>query len=405
MIIELISIGTELLLGDILNTNVQYLARECANLGFLLYHTGVVGDNRIRMKEELQRALDRSDIVLITGGLGTTGDDITKSVVSDLVGRPLFEDKEAKENYLTWFKNRDLELKEMDVSFPEGSTPLKNAIGIAFGAWIPYKDKYLAILPGPPREMSWMFEHELKPILKKFSMESIQSVQAKIACLGEYDVALRISDEIDHSINPSYAPYAKEDGALVRITAKDKTEDLAKESLEVGKKVLLDAFGDLVLSFEDKSREEVLYDLLVERKEKVVTGESITGGMLSSRLINVAGSSEIIKESYIVYSDEAKHRLLGVTEALLQKYTAVSREVCQAMLFGLRERTGSELCIATTGYAGPDGENVGLVYLGILYHDKMEIEEFHFQGGRNHIRQRTCNQAIDRAILRMRKEK
>lgn len=405
MVIELLSVGTELLLGDILNTNVQYLSRELAIYGFDIFHSSVVGDNEERIMDALKLALSRADMVITTGGLGATSDDITKDVVIKLVNRPQFIDVETKKV----LEKRNLSKKivqtnEKAYMFPEGSEVMINNHGIASGAWVPYNNKIIVFFPGPPNEMIPMFEESFIPLLLSKSDSVIESLSVKIGLLPEYEMYKKFEGPIKESINPTFAPYAKPDGSIIRITAKGKTKEETEKLLEKGFDQLRDVFGEYIIEAGDREKNQVLIDILKERKETVSCAESLTGGLLSSRLIEVAGASEVLKESYVTYSNEAKVKVLGVSDAVIREKTAVSEEICGEMLAGLKKNTNSNLQIATTGYAGPTGENVGLVYIGIRYNDNSEIHECKFTGDRDYIRRKTVNLAIDYSIMKMRRE-
>ena len=404
MIVELVSVGTELLLGDILNTNVQYLSRELANYGFDIFHSSVVGDNAGRLREEIERAMSRSDLLILTGGLGATSDDITKRVVIDYVGRETFEDEHSKNVIARWFSHPTaMEENRISYTFPRDSHILKNDVGIASGALIPMGDKAIAILPGPPREMIPMFDNYLLPILKVESTDTIESVELKIGLLGEYKAYQRLEELIQTSVNPTFAPYAKEDGAIIRITAKAENKEKADRLVQEGVDQARSVYGELIIAENGLNRKEVLVDLLKTRKEKVTIAESISGGLLASMITDVAGASEVIEESYVVYSDRAKREILGVSEEILDKHTAVSAETVRAMVEGLSGRVESDLQIATTGYAGPTGADVGRVLLAIRYKNQTEIFEYRLKGNREANRRRAAYLAIDHAIMNMRR--
>lgn len=408
MIVELISVGSELLLGDILNTNVQFLSQEIADLGFDIYHTSVVGDNSERLYEAIDLAMSRCDVLILTGGLGATSDDITKPVVMEYVDRDVFLDEESRKVSQDWLaEDSDKEDNRITYIFPKGSKVLHNSIGIVSGAYIPLTDnpdKAIAIMPGVPREMKPMFRNKLLPILKERSSQIIESIVLKIGLIGEYEAFQRLEEEISEASNPTYAPYARDDGVSLRITAKADTDEEAKKLLQVGIDKAMQVYGDLIIEIGHRSKAEVLIDLLKERNEKVAIAESLTGGQISSLIIDVAGASDVISDGFVVYSEQAKTRRLGVDEKLIKEKTAVSEEVAQAMVEGLEDKTGDDLLIASTGYAGPTGERVGEVYLAISYKGDIEIYEHHFKGTRENIRRRTAYTAIDHAIMKMRED-
>lgn len=409
MIVECISVGTEILLGDIVNTNVQYLSQLCAQVGLDVFHTSVVGDNAKRLTESLRVACERADIVILTGGLGSTDDDITKRVVIDFLhqGTEVNEFNKARIN--DWFDTEKARRdNEIVYTFPKKATILENRVGTAAGAVIPFyingKEGYIVILPGPPKEMIPMVEQELRPILQKWSSGATESLVVRFGVLGEYQVNERLKKEITTGINPTIAPYVKEDGALIRITAKASTADEAKEKIAISLMEVRKKLGKYIVALGDESRSDVLVRLLREKKECVAIAESITGGMVASTIIETPGASSVLEQAFVVYSDRAKHNLLHVPMKKLHKHSAVSRSVCKSMLKGLYQQTKSDLCIATTGYAGPEGEDVGRCYIGIRYHGKKCIFEHHLHGERNHIRNRAKNLAVDYAIMMMKGE-
>lgn len=409
MIVECISVGTEILLGDILNTNVQYLSRLCAEVGLDVFHTSVVGDNVERLKQALQLACSRSDAVILTGGLGSTDDDITKRVVIDFLHQGTQVSTYNKSTIETWFDNEKARRdNEIVYTFPKGATVLKNHVGTASGAVIPFhrgeKQGYIVILPGPPKEMIPMAEKELRPILYKWSDSVTESLVVRFGILGEYRINEILKEEIVNGTNPTIAPYVKEDGALIRITAKASTDIEAKERIDKAYLQVEKKLGKYIVAVGEESRSEVLVRILKERKEHVSTAESITGGLVASTIIDAPGASNVLEESFVVYSDRAKHTILGVPKNRLEKHTAVSQSVCRSMLKGLHKKTKNELCIATTGYAGPEGEDVGLCYVGIRYHGEKRVFQHNLHGDRNQIRNRAKNLAIDYAIMMMKGE-
>ncbi len=403
MIVELVSVGTELLLGDILNTNVQFLSKTCAQLGLDVYHYSAVGDNPNRLKEEIIHALSRSDCVILTGGLGSTSDDITKRIVLELVDQPIKEDPANRDVIAHWFsEEKDREENRIVYSFPERAQVLPNHVGTASGAWIPYEDKIIVILPGPPKEMQPMVRESLVPLLSQHSTGVTYSQVLKFGLIGEHQLSDLFHTEIEEGRDPTIAPYVKEEGAQLRLTAKAKTLEDAKNKVQKKQEELAKKARGLLLLVGEQSKEEALVEELNHRKELVSCGESLTGGLLASTIINVAGASSVLERSFVTYSDRAKMDELFVREESLLKHTAVSKEVCREMLEGIYRRSKADLCLATTGYAGPGGEELGHVFIGVRYHDRAKVFEFHFHGGRNLIRARARNYALDLALMELR---
>lgn len=401
MIIEIVSVGTELLLGDTLNTNAQFLSQQLAEIGADVYYIVTVGDNDDRLKEQLRESLNRSDMVITTGGLGSTNDDITKRIAIELANLGSTEDETSREFMRSYFNREDaMEANRIVYTFPKGAQVFHNPHGTAPGALIPMQDdKDLVIFPGPPNEMQPMFLNHLKPILEERTHSTTVSRVLKFALIGEWEMANRVDDLLRSSQNPTIAPYAKQDGAILRITARASSSAEADKMIDPVEALIRREFGDLVYSSDGTTREELLVHSLASRNEFVATAESITGGLVSAKIINVPGASNVLAQSFVTYSDDAKAEVLSVSRETLEAHTAVSEEVCLEMLIGLEAKTGADLCIATTGYAGPDGEDVGKVYIGVSYHGKREIHEKQYHAHRQRIRQRTVNNAIDYANL------
>lgn len=404
MNIEILSVGTELLLGDILNTNVQYLCRECAELGHDVFRTTVVGDNEKRLYVAISEAMKRADLLLLTGGLGSTHDDVTKKTVLCYVNRPAMKDAESAERIDHWFENKQAQRDNQIVTeFPTGAKVFQNHHGTAGGAWIPVGKKAIIILPGPPREMMLMFEESVRPLLK-LSSTITKSLIVRIGILGEYEVNRRFSEEIALAKNPSFAPYVKDDGTLLRITAKGKTEKEADELLSAGLKKVRSHFPEQIVAVGEESKAQVLLRILKEKNEWIATAESLTGGELAATIVDVPGASHHFSRGWVTYTDAAKVEELDIPENIVKDYGAVSRETAMWMARRAAIRSNAQLGVSTTGYAGPEGNPVGRVFIGIDYRGKTEVHEFHLHGDRQMIRQRACNLAMDHAILRLRKE-
>lgn len=409
MIVEFISVGTEILLGDIVNTNVQYLSQVCARLGLNVFHSSVVGDNHDRLMDALQLAVTRSDCIILTGGLGSTDDDITKRVVIEFLGGETEENAYNREVIDNWFSGEKAkEDNRIVYTFPKGSIVLENHVGTASGAWVPFDIEghqgAIVILPGPPHEMQPMVEESLFPILSEHAEGVTKSLVIRMGVIGEYQMNDVLKEKISKSQNPTFAPYVKEDGALLRITAKSSDPMEADRMISTAMQTVQEKLGDYIVAVGEETRAEALVRFLKERDATVSTAESITAGLVSATIVDAPGASDVMEQSFVVYSDRAKHKVLTVPKKKLKENTAVSESVCEAMLNGLYARTGADLCIATTGYAGPDGEDVGHVFIGISYHGKNVIHEHHFHGNRSQIRNRVKNVAIDYAIMTVKRK-
>lgn len=389
------SVGTEILLGSILDSNSQFIASRLADLGINLYKMVTVGDNPERLYEALNEAKGKYDYVFVSGGLGPTEDDITKETVVKVLGLEdeIILDDDSYDELKKYFDNKDTAMKvnKKQALFPKSAIVLKNEEGTAPGCIMGDKTKYI-LMPGPPNELRAMFDRE---VVRRLSTDQIiRSINCKIAILGEWDVASRIDLS---QTNPTISPYAKSSGVELRVTASADNEEKVYKALDRGVKMVRKTFGPLLLTTEDKSREEVLIDELRLRGQFISTAESITGGLVASSIIDVAGASDVIKESYITYSNDIKHKLLDVSYETIDKYDVVSKEVASEMLDGLKDRTNSDLCIVTTGYA-----HLGLAYAGILYKDKKYIKEIRVKGDRNKVRRVIKNKLIDMSILILR---
>ncbi len=410
MTVEQISVGTELLLGNIVNTNAQFLAEQCALLGFSSYNQSVVGDNRERLAEAVRTALKRSDIVILTGGLGPTEDDLTKEVCAEVMGIPLVEDAHTRERLEAYFADSiykeipDNNWKQAEV--PAGAKVLDNDNGTAPGLILEKYGKSVIFLPGPPDELIPLFREQVTPYLRALRPEYILSRMVKICGVGESGVEEMLIDLIDSQTNPTIATYAKIGEVHVRVTAKAAGEEEAKKLIKPVVKEIRSRLGDNVYSVrEEETLEMAVVDLLKKYGLTVTTAESCTGGLLAGRLVNVPGASEVFREGVVTYSNKAKRKLLDVSKSTLKKYGAVSEQTAREMAVGGVFATDSDACVAVTGIAGPEADGdkpAGLVYISCYMNDKVRVEEFHFKGNRNKVREQAVVKALDllrRSIL------
>ena len=397
MIAQIFSIGTEILLGNIVDTNSQYLAKKMSDFGYNVFKMDTVGDNKERLFDAFKSCDGKVDYVISSGGLGPTPDDISKEVAVKVCG--LEDDEEVHQESYEYIKNyfannkKSIQTNIKQVIFPKSAIVLPNPKGTAPGCILTSRlgTKFI-LLPGPPNEMTYMFENEVEKHLEKFNI--IKSVTAQIGILGEWDMASRIDLDRDH---PTISPYVKKSGPTLRITSMGKKIDDVDQELELGKDLVRKSLGPYLITFDDIRKEEVLINILKDRNEKVSTAESITGGLIASSIIDIPGASDVIEESYITYSNDVKEKILNVSRETIKEYTVVSREVVLEMLNGLYQKTKSNLCLATTGYA-----HTGEVYIGILYNEKPYVRHLQLNGDRNMVRQRVENQIIDTAILILR---
>ena len=399
---EIISVGTELLLGDILNTNSKYISIKMAELGLPLYRHTTIGDNFERLCNAITAGLEDNDILIMTGGLGPTPDDITKDACAKVLDLPMLLNDESYDRLKEYFADRNSVENNLKQSvFPEGTIILPNRYGTADGGIIETEGKIIIILPGPPKEMEPMFEEYVYPYLSKYSEQKFFSRFYKITGMGEWQMSSIIKDLITSQTNPTIAPYAKKEALVIKLTAAAKDLESAEEMFEPYEKAFKVRFKENYLGYDQRPLEDRIGEIVIEKNLSISTAESITGGMVASTLINYPGISSVLKESYIVYSDDTKEKILGVNKALLEEHSAVSEEVLKEMLYGIRRITGSDICLATTGYVGPDGENVGLAYYGYLLGDELYTNGRVFKGLRNEIRQRVTREILSALLKRL----
>ncbi|MBS4889913.1 MAG: CinA family nicotinamide mononucleotide deamidase-related protein [Anaerococcus vaginalis] len=392
---QIFSVGTEILLGNITDTNSKFIGQKLTEYGIDVYKMVTIGDNFDRLYQAMKNAYGKVDYIFVTGGLGPTEDDISKEVAIKVIGKEdqVEIDKKSKERIESYFSNNKKAVKVnlKQAKFPKGAIILDNDKGTAPGCIMGDKTKII-LLPGPPREMEYMFENKLSSYLKKDAI--IKSKNLRIGLLGEWDMANRIDLS---STNPTISPYFDNEGGFLRITAKAKSEKEADFLLNEKEKEVKNVFGSLFISNDGLRKEETLINLLKERNEKVSTCESITGGLIASSIIDISGASEVIEESYITYSDRIKEKILNVSRETLEKYSAVSVECANEMVEGLYKITNSSLCIGSTGYA-----HKGEVILAIKYKNQKVIKKFQFSADRNKARLFAKNRALDLAIIIMR---
>ncbi|MDU5461216.1 MULTISPECIES: CinA family nicotinamide mononucleotide deamidase-related protein [Anaerococcus] len=392
---QIFSVGTEILLGNITDTNSKFIGQKLTEYGIDVYKMVTIGDNFDRLYQAMKNAYGKVDYIFVTGGLGPTEDDISKEVAIKVIGKEdqVEIDKKSKERIESYFSNNKKAVKVnlKQAKFPKGAIILDNDKGTAPGCIMGDKTKII-LLPGPPREMEYMFENKLSSYLKKDAI--IKSKNLRIGLLGEWDMANRIDLS---STNPTISPYFDNEGGFLRITAKAKSEKEADFLLNEKEKEVKNVFGNLFISDDGLRKEETLINLLKERNEKVSTCESITGGLIASSIIDISGASHVIEESYVTYSDKIKEKILNVSRETLEKYSAVSVECANEMVEGLYKITNSSLCIGSTGYA-----HNGEVILAIKYKNQKVIKKFQFSADRNKARLFAKNRALDLAIIIMR---
>ncbi len=396
MTVELISVGTELLLGNIVNTNAAFLSEKCAQLGLSLYYQTVVGDNPERLEETLRTALGRSDVVILGGGLGPTQDDLTKETAAKVLGKELVEDPHTRERIQEFFDVRSIgEIPDNNwkqALVPKGAIVVDNDNGTAPGIIIEENGKIVILLPGPPGEMIPMFHKDIFPYLNQKQPEIIVSEMVKICGIGESKAETMIADLIQSQSNPTIATYAKVGEVHLRLTAKAQDEAAARKLMKPVIRELKVRFGGHIYTTDEQTTlEEAVVQLLKEQQISLTTVESCTGGLFTGRLVNVQGASEVLKQGFITYSNKAKRKLIGVKKLTLKEFGAVSEKTAKEMAKGAILTTGSDAAVAITGIAGPDGgtkeKPVGLVYIAVSVKGNLRVEEYRFTGNRAKIRE------------------
>ena len=400
---EIISVGTELLLGHTVNTDAQYLSQKCADLGIDVYYHTVVGDNIGRLKEVTKIALSRSDLIIFTGGLGPTSDDITKEVVSELLNIEL----ELNEDYLKeiekYFKDVNKKMTDNNIKqayIPKGSIILKNDVGTAPGIFLYNKNVKIIFLPGPPRELKTMFSKYAIPLLNKDHI--IKSKIIKTIGIGESQLDYMLDNIIKTQTNPTIATYAKEGQVDITITAKGIDEESVDFLINNVTDNVSKIIGDYIYSYNGESLEETFYLLLKKNNMKVSFCESCTGGLITSRFTRISGISQVLDRGIVTYSNQSKMNELGVEKSTLDKYGAVSEQVAIEMAEGLLQKTNVDIAISTTGIAGPlsdnSGKPIGLVYIGISTKNFSYSKQFNLMGNRESIQNKATNFAFYEGI-------
>lgn len=378
---ELISVGTEILLGDILNTDAQFLSIELAKLGISVIHQSTVGDNRERLLAQLKEAADRSDIIILSGGLGPTPDDLTKEVCCEFFGKKMFLHEPTVEKIKTYFSTKGMEMAQNNLKqamLPKDCVIFPNDNGTAPGMAIEKDGVHILVLPGPPRELKPMFRNCAVPYLMQFSDRIIVSHNIRTFGIGESLMAERVNDLFDAE-NPTVAPYAKDGEALLRVTAMARTKEEAENLCKPVINEIKNRLDGFVYGVDYSCIEEAVIEKLKEKHMKVATAESCTGGLIAKRITDVPGASEVFDCGIISYANEIKHRVLGVSEDDLNKYGAVSEPVARQMAQGALKVSGADIAVSVTGIAGPDSDStnkpVGLVYIGLADRDNVWVRE------------------------------
>ena len=373
MVAELIAVGTELLLGNIANTDAQILSEKLSALGITVLHHTVVGDNPERLAEALETARRRADIIITTGGLGPTYDDLTKQTICRTFGRELELHQDILEEIKTWFETklgkRMPENNVQQAMLPVNCTVFDNPVGTAPGCAFQEGGVHVLMLPGPPFECRYMFDNRARQYLEKLTDGVIVSHEIKIFGMGESSVEEALREPMTRLTNPTLAPYAKLNECMVRATAKAETREAAEALLKPLVAQVLETLGDVVYGVDVESLEQVVSAALLERGLTLSAAESCTGGLIAKRMTDLPGASKVFRGGVVSYTNGVKSGILGVPEALLEEQGAVSEPVARAMAEGCRRVCGSDLAVSVTGVAGPEsddrGNEVGTVYIAL----------------------------------------
>lgn len=368
-------------MGDILNTDAQFLSIELARLGISVIHQSTVGDNRERLLAQLKEAADRSDIIILSGGLGPTPDDLTKEVCCEFFGKKMFLHEPTVEKIKTYFSTKGMKMAQNNLKqamFPKDCVIFPNDNGTAPGMAIEKDGVHILVLPGPPRELKPMFRNCAVPYLMQFSDRIIVSHNIRTFGIGESLMAERVNDLFEAE-NPTVAPYAKDGEALLRVTAMARTKEEAENLCKPVINEIKSRLDGFVYGVDYTCIEEAVIEKLKEKHMKVATAESCTGGLIAKRITDVPGASEVFDCGIISYANEIKHRVLGVSEDDLNKYGAVSEPVARQMAQGALKVSGADIAVSVTGIAGPDSDStnkpVGLVYIGLADRDNVWVRE------------------------------
>ena len=373
----ILSVGTEILFGQIVNTNTVYLSQQMNMLGFDVMYHYTVGDNPKRVEEMIDLAFQDCDLILTTGGLGPTQDDLTKEVACKALDDTLVMMDDVLEEITKYFKTLGREMTENNKKqaiMPSRATVFHNDAGTAPGFALEKDGKYIICMPGPPREMKRMFQKSVVPFLQSMIDGALYYRQIRFFGIGESMLETQLLDLIDNQTDPTLATYAKEGECSLRIASKRATEEEAEHAVDEMLEMVKERVGHYIYSCDDEELAQVVADRLMEQGLTLSSAESCTGGMFASTMTDIPGISQCFDRGLVTYSNQAKMDELGVKAETLEKYGAVSEETALEMVEGLRKASGSDICISVTGIAGPGGGSaekpVGLIYIGFMYGDK-----------------------------------
>lgn len=401
---EIINVGTELLMGDVVNTNATFIAKHLQDYGINNYFQTVIGDNPARLEAQIKQSLSRSDMIIITGGLGPTYDDLTKEIVAQALNLEMVMDLASKERIESYFKKSHRAMPHNNLKqamIPDGSRALDNNYGTAPGVLIEQNDKTVILLPGPPRELKPMFMNAIIPFLAEKRDFMIVSDRVYIQGIGESHIEEALSSLMIESTNPTIAPYLHENGVMLRVSARARSQEEGHALNQNAVNVILETFPDNIMGVNIGSLEEELVLELTKRNQTIATAESCTGGLLAKRITDVNGSSAIFNYGAVTYSNTMKTQVLGVDSSLFDSVGAVSKEVAEAMALGVKKLANADYGIGITGIAGPTGgtveKPVGTVYIALATTKGCVTEKYMF--GHRHLDRESVRYAASQAAL------
>ncbi len=404
--VEILSVGTELLLGNVANTDAQILSQGLSELGLNVFWHTVVGDNPQRAREAVSIAKGRADVIITTGGLGPTCDDLTKNVLAEAFGKKLVFDEPSAQRVRDWFQRTGRPMTDNNLQqamLPEGCTVLVNDWGTAPGCAFEAEGVHVIMLPGPPSECRPMFHHRAKPYLRSLSEGVIASHTVKLFGIGESSMEAQLREQMNAMTNPTLAPYAKEGECELRVTAKAASDEEAQALLQPTVEQVKGLFGDKVYGVDVPSLEYVVIQGLKEKGLTLGCAESCTGGLMAKRLTDIPGASAVFKGGIVSYTNEVKQNVLQVPEELLEQHGAVSGQVAAAMAQGARRALGCDIALSSTGVAGPDrddrGNEVGVMFVAIATQSGVHVRPLRLgtRPMRERLRIQTASHAFDLA--------
>ena len=378
---SILAVGTELLFGQTVNTNATFLSDRLNHMGFDVMYHFVVGDNPARLKAKLAEAFSDTDLVIMTGGLGPTQDDLTKEMVAEYMGRDMHLDENVMAQLEEFFEKRGRKMTENNVKqayLPDGCTPFYNASGTAPGFALSVNGKTAICLPGPPRELKWLWDNGVREYLEQFMEKKMFYRVIRTIGIGESDLETLLMPVIDGQTDPTVATYAEEGECTLRVASQRDTMQEAEEAVNEMISRIDDLAGDFIYSYDDEDLKEVVVRLLKEKGLKITSAESCTGGSFAAAITDVAGASEVLASAYVTYSNESKVREVDVPAEMIDRFGVVSPQVAEAMAKGAKARSGADIAVSITGYAGPEadpGHEAGEAHIGFAIGDRSGYSE------------------------------